>query len=131
MKPLIYVAGPITRDPLGAVRDAAPAFDWVREAGGVPVIPHWSIVHEMVSHVPYEDWLAYDYDLILHCQALLRLPGDSPGADREVSFARGKGIPIFTQYGLTGSPVQGTRLYQEVQEFCAHRGTLHEAHPVL
>ena len=35
------------------------------------------------------------FDMILHCQALLRLPGESPGADREVQFARDNGVPVL------------------------------------
>jgi len=95
IKPMIYVAGPITKDPFGCVRKATPVFHALREAGWVPFLPQWSIIQEMIDPVPYEAWLAYDFDMILHCQALLRLPGESPGADREVQFARDNGVPVL------------------------------------
>ncbi len=85
MKPLVYVAGPITGNPWGCVRDA----------GCVPFIPQLSVLHEMVDPQPYGDWLAYDDDIIAHCHALVRLPGDSKGADHEVELAERLGLPVF------------------------------------
>ena len=99
-KPLVYVAGPITRAPFGCVRQAVAAYGKLREAGCVPFLPQLSVIHEMVEHVPYGEWLAYDFDMIRHCDALLRLDGESPGADLEVAFARSIGIPVyFGEYG--------------------------------
>lgn len=99
-KPLVYVAGPITRDPFGCVRQAIGAYNALREQGCVPFLPQLSVIHEMVEHVPYDEWLSYDFDMIRHCDALLRLDGESPGADLEVAFARSLGIPVhFGAYG--------------------------------
>lgn len=97
-KPLVYVAGPITRDPFGCVRQAIGAYNALREQGCVPFLPQLSVIHEMVEHVPYDEWLSYDFDMIRHCDALLRLPGESPGADLEVAFARSLGIDVFFDY---------------------------------
>ena len=94
-KPLVYVAGPITGDPWGCVRRGTDAFRALREIGCVPFLPQLSVLHEMVDPQPYETWLAYDFDVIRNCAALVRLPGHSPGADREVDFANGWGIPVF------------------------------------
>ena len=94
-KPMVYVAGPITGDPFGCVRQAAEAFDRLRHAGCVPFLPQLSVIHEMVSPRPYETWMAHDFDVIAKCDALVRLPGASPGADREVAFARSLTMPVF------------------------------------
>lgn len=98
-KPLVYVAGPITGDPLGCVRQAMGAFAMIRHAGCVPFLPQLSVIAEMVDPQDYETWLAYDLDIIEHCDALYRLRGESAGADREVAFARKLGLPVL---GLSG-----------------------------
>ena len=94
-KPLVYVAGPITRDPFGCVRQSVEAFTTLRELGCVPFCPQWSVIAEMVNGMPYEDWMSYDFDVIARCDALIRLPGESPGAEREVLEATVLGIPVF------------------------------------
>ena len=94
-RPLVYVAGPITANPLGCVRQAAPVFRRCREIGVVPFLPQLSVIHEMVDPLPYMEWLEYDFDVIRNCEAVLRLHGDSPGADREVCLAQDLGLPVF------------------------------------
>ena len=94
-KPLIYVAGPISKDPFGCVRQAIGAFAVLRKQGCVPFLPQLSVLHEMIEHVPYDEWLDYDFDMISHCDAVLRLEGESPGSDLEVRFAKDEGIPVF------------------------------------
>ena len=93
--PLVYVAGPITRDPFGAVRKSIPVWRQLRKLGVAPFMPQWSILPEMVESIAYEDWLAYDFDIIRNCDGLVRLEGESPGADREVEFAGELGLPRF------------------------------------
>lgn len=106
-KPLVYVAGPISGDPFGCVRQSAEAFTALREMGCVPFCPQWSVVAEMVQHQPYEDWMAYDFDVIARADALVRLPGDSPGADREVIEAERLGIPVFgLEFGRDVTAIQ-------------------------
>jgi hypothetical protein len=43
----------------------------------------------------YEFWTEIDLEWILRCDALLRLPGDSTGADAEIKFATEHNIPVF------------------------------------
>jgi hypothetical protein len=33
--------------------------------------------------------------LLQHCDAVLRLPGDSKGADQDVAIANSRGIPVY------------------------------------
>jgi ABC-type sugar transport system substrate-binding protein len=33
--------------------------------------------------------------LLQHCDAVLRLPGESTGADQDVAIARERGIPVY------------------------------------
>lgn len=95
-KPLVYTAGPISSDPLGNLRRALRVYSrLVRDDVVVPFCPHLGALLDVQRTVPYEEWLRYDMAVIEHSQALLRLPGDSPGADREVAFAEELGIPVF------------------------------------
>jgi hypothetical protein len=43
----------------------------------------------------HAQWLAMDIEIINRCDAVLRLPGESTGADAEVAFAESMGIPVF------------------------------------
>ena len=42
-----------------------------------------------------ETWLDYDRHLLVRCDALLRVPGVSHGADLEDEFARAMDIPVI------------------------------------
>ena len=44
----------------------------------------------------YERWLEYDMEWLTACDALVRLPGESKGADREVARAKELGIEVYT-----------------------------------
>lgn len=33
--------------------------------------------------------------LLAHCDAVLRLPGESTGADQDVAIARRRGLPVY------------------------------------
>ena len=37
--------------------------------------------------------------LLQHCDAVLRVPGDSRGADQDVAIATGRGIPVYYSLG--------------------------------
>ena len=49
----------------------------------------------MHSPRPYEDWIRLDKEWVLRCDYLLRLPGESNGADGEVQLAVKNNIPVF------------------------------------
>ena len=93
--PLVYLAGPITADPLAAPRQALEVFAPLRALGLVPFLPQLTVLAEMIQPRGYEEWMGYDFDVIARCQALVRLPGESPGADREVEWAETLGLPVF------------------------------------
>lgn len=97
MKPLVYLAGPITvPEPMENTHIALREADVLLiDAVVLPFVPHLTCLWQMISPHSYEDWLAYDFDVIQHCDALYRLPGESRGADREVVFANNLGLPVF------------------------------------
>lgn len=96
-RPMVYIAGPISKGPYWKnVRNGVDMGHKLMELGFVPFIPMMDFL--MVFAYPdihYETLLDYDFQVISRCDVLLRIPGESPGADREVVFANGNGIPVF------------------------------------
>ena len=92
----IYVAGPYTKGDIAVnVRNAIAMGEQLAERGFSPYVPHlthfWHLIFP--HHVTY--WYALDAEWIPKCDGLLRIPGESIGADREVAMARELGIPVF------------------------------------
>lgn len=97
---LVYVAGPYSHgDQASNVRDALEAADRLLDAGYQPYVPHLWHYREITHPRPYERWLELDFAFLDRCDALIRLPGYSPGADREAERARGRGLPVFASVG--------------------------------
>lgn len=93
----VYVAGPITKgNQFINVRNALLAARRLRDAGFFVFVPHHSVLSEIATgETHYEVWMQEDFAWIDRCDALLRLPGESSGSDREVAFARERGISVF------------------------------------
>jgi hypothetical protein len=92
----IYVAGPMAVGNFVAnVRMGIDAGNELRDLGFVPFIPHLDSLWTLVHPRDYEDLLDLDFAWIEVCDGLLRIPGESKGADREVAHAHGLGIPVF------------------------------------
>ena len=95
----IYIAGPYTKGDVAVnVRNALSAANYLADKGFAPYVPHLTHFWHTVFPRPYEFWLELDNQYLLCCDAVLRLPGESSGADKEVSLALGSGIPVF--YGF-------------------------------
>jgi nucleoside 2-deoxyribosyltransferase len=95
-KGLAYVAGPYTHpDPVENTHNAIRAGMLLREAGYCPVIPHLSLLAHIVCPRPPEFWYEWDLRLMDRCDFMLRLPGESWGADREEEYAAEIGIAVY------------------------------------
>lgn len=138
MRPLVYVAGPVT-NPKDAhwenMHAACEVAEQVVDAGAVPLIPQLSIawVSSMVRRDPdsavcrcgkkgsecdhidpspvlgkfgYEQWIDMCFEQIRRCDAVFRMGGYSPGADRETIFAFTLGIPVFSSMVSLGRWVE-------------------------
>lgn len=113
----IYIAGPISKgDLLHNVKQSDAAFERLAKAGLAPFNPMWSVyaggavahrfpgdlaeinaVGTRMSRLAFThaEWLRVDLPWVEASHAVLRLPGESTGADRETTHARQHGIPVF------------------------------------
>lgn len=91
----VYIAGPYSKGDVALnVRAAIEAADAVAERHHCPYVSHLTHFWHLLSPKPYEWWLEYDALWLLQCEAVLRLPGESNGADQEVALATTAGIPV-------------------------------------
>jgi hypothetical protein len=96
-KPVVYISGPYSApDPIENIRKALLVADTLLAYNCAPLVPHLTAFWHLLSPKSYEEWLEIDHDHVAVCDALYRFPGESPGADREMEYARKLGIPVFT-----------------------------------
>jgi len=108
---LIMVSGPYTSgtggDPtkIAANRERLESFALpIYEKGHLPIIGEWLAIPIIRAAggqgSPDEVFRKYQYPvahrLLERCDAVLRIPGESKGADLDVERARGLGLRIFT-----------------------------------
>lgn len=92
----IYIAGPYTAgDPCVNTHTAIEAGNALLDAGFAPMVPHLSHFWHTMTPRDYEDWMRIDLAWVAAADAVLRLPGHSPGADREEACAIAHGVPVF------------------------------------
>lgn len=97
-RPLVYMCHPYSSDPAGNVVASMHKWDELMTLDKFVLInPLWSHAQHCELQRPYEFWLKYDLRLIERCDAVYRVAGDSPGADREVAHAQRHGLPVFTE----------------------------------
>ena len=95
----VYVASPYTKGDVAVnVRRNIEAANSLAEAGFVPFAPLLSHFWHLLHPQPYEFWTKYDLDWLDRCDAIVRLPGESSGADAEVSRAMELRLPVY--FGL-------------------------------
>ncbi|MEV7799820.1 DUF4406 domain-containing protein [Microbacterium foliorum] len=104
---LILIAGPYRSgtggDPALIARNlerleeaAAP----IHRLGHVPMIGEWvalPILRGIDEADAADGDVMYEtaHRLLQHCDAVLRLPGDSAGADKDVEIALDRGLPVY------------------------------------
>jgi hypothetical protein len=107
---LILIAGPYRSgtgddpDRLAANLQVLEAAAWpLFRAGHVPMIGEWVALPVMRGAGstgvgdPVSEQVLYPTAerLLQHCDAVLRLPGASTGADQDVRIARERGLPVY------------------------------------
>ena len=78
------------------VRKAIAAGDKLLAWGFAPYVPHLNMIWDIIFPHTTGTWYELDNVWLAQCEALIRLPGDSFGADEEVKLARSLGIPVYS-----------------------------------
>lgn len=101
----VYVSGPISNG--GSRTDEASIDSWCHlaasaaqeliEKGFAVLWPHGTVWMERLTGIKNHHgvWIENDLPWVLSADAVLRIPGDSTGADAECEAARNAGIPVF------------------------------------
>jgi len=93
---LVYVAGPYTHGDVELnVIEAKRCGAAIMQSGHAPYIPHLN--HHFHAEFPQdcEDWFTVQLVILRRCDIVFRIPGYSPGADREVQEALRCDLPVF------------------------------------
>ena len=92
----VYIASPYSiGDPAINVRRQIDCADKLMYLGFVPYAPLMSHFHHLIYPHDIKEWYKFDNEWVRACHYLLRLPGESKGADDEVVLARELNIPVF------------------------------------
>lgn len=101
-KKLIYIASKYTDDTeekrLANVRAQIVAAEQITTIGAIPYIPLLSHYWDEAYPHEWEFWIEMCTQMVVRCDALIRLPGGSRGADIEVSTALMNNIPVFHSF---------------------------------
>jgi hypothetical protein len=116
-----YVAGPFSSNPALNTHRAAMVAYQLFEEGVFAFVPHVRLLEDTIAPGrSYEDWMAFCLAWLERSDAVLRLPGESPGADREVAHAQELGIPVFfTVADLLAVRDERVRAYEKVRRSLA------------
>ena len=98
MKPctFVYIASPYRiGDKLTNVRASLEIANILMDKGFIPYAPLLNHFQDEIFPRSEKDWLEFDLRWLYKCDALLRLHGESKGADEEVLSASHVGMPVF------------------------------------
>ena len=92
----VYIASPYTLGDVAAnVKFQIDVAERLIGFGFAPFVPLLYHFQHMVHPRGYDDWVRLDLEWIGVCDCLLRLGGESKGADNEVRYALELGLPVF------------------------------------
>ena len=96
----VYIAGPYTLgDRSENVRKAMEVATQLLDAGHEPFCPHLSHFWDLAHPRPWVEWMRVDLAWLEVAEALVRIPGESAGADHEAHFSYTHNIPTFFSVG--------------------------------
>ena len=100
----VYISSPYTiGDAAENVRDQIFAAEAIKNIGHVPYVPLLTHLWHLISPHNHEYWMEMDEEWVATCDAIVRLPGKSAGADREVRQAQILGKLVY--YSLDEIPM--------------------------
>lgn len=96
----VYIASPYTIGDVAVnVKRQIDCANELINLGFAPFVPLYSHFQHMVHPQPYETWVNLDLEWVGVCDCLLRLDGESKGADGEVKRAIYLGKPVYYSIG--------------------------------
>ncbi len=102
MRPRVYISGPISNggkipddDQHACLPEALRVWDALMRMGMAPLCPHLTVYAHKAYPQTYEAYIESDLSWILASEAVLRISGESKGADIECDFAKETGIPVY------------------------------------
>lgn len=98
---LVYIAGPYSSSTAEGINDNVNFAIWEGEkvlsiTNCIPFIPH--LLHfwdTLVGGKSYDTWMNIDDEYLKRCDVVLRIPGNSAGADKECERAIELDIPVM------------------------------------
>jgi len=106
----IYISGPYSKgDKMCNVRKAILVGEAITMLGHTPFIPHLNHFWDAICEHDEKFWIEYDLKWLPCCDAVLRMAGDSKGADIEVAAARWLNLPVYHKL-------------EEIESLCPHCG---------
>lgn len=100
MRPRVYVAGPIRKGDLQEnIRKACDVGYELAKLGYAPFVPHLSCYFDgpmpnAEGRLNAGEWIDIDLQWVAASQGLVRIAGESEGADMEVEHAKRHGVPV-------------------------------------
>ena len=92
----IFISGPYSQgDVAQNVKKAMDLAGQLIDMGHSPFCPHLFHFLHINSPKEYSTWLNTDIEFLSVCDAMIRIQGDSKGADVEEAFAKDNNIPIY------------------------------------
>ena len=92
----VFISSPYTLgDTAENVRAQHDAFNALISLGHIPFAPLLSHYQQMVHPISWQEWIDWDLVWVAQCQLILRLHGESKGADIECARADELGIPVM------------------------------------
>lgn len=99
MKTVVYIAGPVGKPDEGREARVIAGVETaarVISAGFSVISPHlFCRIPGADELLDWDGWMDVCLALVERCDAVVRIPGESPGADKEVVRARERSIPVF------------------------------------
>lgn len=98
----IYIAGPISTgarnmsDRLANVGAGIDAMRTLVAHGYAPLCPMLSHYADPTDELGWDSWLEVCLAWVRKADVVVRLPGESRGADLEVAYAQDRGIPVMS-----------------------------------
>ena len=97
MRTKVYLSGPITLgDREHNFQQACDAHKRLMAAGFAVMNPILTMQIPDCWDIPHDEWIAADLPWVAAADVVMRLPGESTGADEECEFAGIAGVPVYT-----------------------------------